>query len=141
MTTEVSETAPTRRNRGWIWFFVVLGFLTTLAALIPLWYNLSQQLTREQLDQALKVLGRANGGGEGSAKLGLHRLLGAKLQALWRRLASTEHDVPTRQQGSNVGEASSLEGALELRHLGIHGAHASEESNVSRHEARVFCAA
>jgi hypothetical protein len=41
-----------RRNRDWIWFFVVLSALGAAAVVIPLVYNLLLQLKPEQLEQA-----------------------------------------------------------------------------------------
>jgi hypothetical protein len=52
-----------RRNRNWIWFFVILSVLGSAAVVIPLVYNLSLQLTPEQLTQARerwRGLGPAN---------------------------------------------------------------------------------
>jgi hypothetical protein len=40
------------RNRDWIWFFAILTVLGTAAVLIPLVYNLSLQLTPDQVTQA-----------------------------------------------------------------------------------------
>jgi hypothetical protein len=40
------------RNRAWVWYFVVLALLTVTAIAVPVWYNLSQQLSREELDRA-----------------------------------------------------------------------------------------
>src|SRR5436190_4259037 len=41
-----------RRNRGWIWFFVVLTVLAVAAVAINWTYNVRQQLTPEQLKTA-----------------------------------------------------------------------------------------
>jgi hypothetical protein len=41
-----------RRSHGWVWFFLVLALLGATALAIELWYNLSQQLTPAQVDQA-----------------------------------------------------------------------------------------
>ena len=41
-----------RRNRRWVWFFLMLALLGATAVTIELWYNLSQQLTPVQIDQA-----------------------------------------------------------------------------------------
>lgn len=76
MAAGASETAPTQRNRGWIWFFVSLALLTTAAAIIPLWFNLSQQLTREQLDQS---------------------------RALWKAKAPADYDLEYVQRGAANG--------------------------------------
>jgi hypothetical protein len=43
-----------RRSRGWLWFFLVLALLGATALAIEMWYNLSQQLTPAQLEQARK---------------------------------------------------------------------------------------
>jgi hypothetical protein len=43
-------TAP-RRSRAWIWFFVALALLAAAAVAIPLWFNLSQQLTADELER------------------------------------------------------------------------------------------
>jgi hypothetical protein len=42
----------TRRNRSWIWFFVIVGILATAAVTIMILFNQSQQLTRVRLDTA-----------------------------------------------------------------------------------------
>lgn len=39
-------------NRGWIWYFVVLGALTLLATSVLVVYNLRQQLKPEELEAA-----------------------------------------------------------------------------------------
>jgi hypothetical protein len=44
-----------RRNRRWIWFFLVLALLGATAVTIELWYNLSQQLTPVQIDRAAEL--------------------------------------------------------------------------------------
>jgi hypothetical protein len=44
-----------RRNRGWIWYFVILTLLAIGATSILVVYNLSQQLTREQFEKARKL--------------------------------------------------------------------------------------
>jgi hypothetical protein len=45
--------APSRgRNRRWIWFFAVLAALGAAAVVIPVVYNLRQQLRPEQLAEA-----------------------------------------------------------------------------------------
>jgi hypothetical protein len=46
------RVARRERNRGWIWFFVVLSVLGAAAVVIPIVYNLSLQLTPEQVAQA-----------------------------------------------------------------------------------------
>ena len=49
-----------RKNRGWVWFFVVLAVLA-VAAVVGNWsYNLSQQLTPDQL-RAAEELWKKNG--------------------------------------------------------------------------------
>jgi hypothetical protein len=47
-----SPFSPRPRNRGWIWFFVALVILAVAAIVIQVRYNLSQQLTRSQLQSA-----------------------------------------------------------------------------------------
>jgi hypothetical protein len=42
-------------NRGWIWYFVILGGLTSLAITVLVLYNLRQQLKPEQLEAARKL--------------------------------------------------------------------------------------
>jgi hypothetical protein len=44
-----------RRNRRWVWFFAVLALLTVAATVTLIVYNLSQQLTREELAKARKL--------------------------------------------------------------------------------------
>lgn len=44
--------AAPRRNRNWIWYFLVLILLCAAAISTMIIYNLSQQLTPEQLEQA-----------------------------------------------------------------------------------------
>jgi hypothetical protein len=41
-----------RRSRAWIGFFVLLVALSLVALVLPIYYNLGQQLRPEQLDQA-----------------------------------------------------------------------------------------
>jgi hypothetical protein len=41
-----------RRPWGWVVFFVVLGGLSLIAVILPILYNLGQQLRQEALDQA-----------------------------------------------------------------------------------------
>src|SRR4051812_7333105 len=45
---------PPRKNRGWIWYFVVVLVLTVTAVVVFIVFNLSQQLTAEQLDTATR---------------------------------------------------------------------------------------
>lgn len=51
----MSTPAAGRTNRGWIWYFVILAFLTVLATTILVVYNLNQQLKPEQLEKAWQV--------------------------------------------------------------------------------------
>jgi hypothetical protein len=44
-----------RRNRGWIWFFVVLVVLTLAAIIIQLCYNPWQSLTPQKLEDAYQL--------------------------------------------------------------------------------------
>jgi hypothetical protein len=46
---------PPRRNRGWIWYFVVLGVLTAVAVGVLLTFNLQQQLKPEQVETARRL--------------------------------------------------------------------------------------
>src|SRR5438067_13251334 len=41
-----------QRNRGWIWFFVILGVLAAAAVTINLLYSARQRLTMDQLRAA-----------------------------------------------------------------------------------------
>jgi hypothetical protein len=41
-----------RRPRRWVWFFLVLALLGATAVTIELWFNLSQQLTPDQIERA-----------------------------------------------------------------------------------------
>jgi hypothetical protein len=49
---ETSPPKPPPPEGSWIWFFVVLSALGVAAVVIPIVYNLSQQLTPEQVAQA-----------------------------------------------------------------------------------------
>ncbi len=55
-----------RRSRIWLWFFAVLAALTAVAAGIEIWFNLSQQLTPQEVEDA---------------------------RALWRRTVPAEYDL------------------------------------------------
>jgi hypothetical protein len=44
-----------RQNRGWIWYFVVLGLLTAVAVGVLLTFNLQQQLKPEQVEAARRL--------------------------------------------------------------------------------------
>ena len=48
-----------QRNRGWIWFFVVLGLLATAAVTINVLYSARQRLTMDQLRAAEDLWDRA----------------------------------------------------------------------------------
>lgn len=50
--TEPTAAPPRGRNRRWIWFFAVLAALGAAAVVIPVVYNLRQQLRPEQLAEA-----------------------------------------------------------------------------------------
>jgi hypothetical protein len=53
MTTPLPDTpSPRSKSRTWIWFFVVLGLLCATAITIIWVYNLSIQLTENQLETA-----------------------------------------------------------------------------------------
>jgi hypothetical protein len=47
-------TQPRRRNRRWVWFFIVTVFLSVLAAAVFIVVNLSLQLTGDELDRAFE---------------------------------------------------------------------------------------
>jgi hypothetical protein len=46
---------PPRRNRGWLWFFLVLFVLTAAASTTLIVYNLKQQLKAEDLEAAWEL--------------------------------------------------------------------------------------
>src|SRR4051794_28293168 len=48
-----------QRNRGWIWFFVVLTILAAAAITINLFYRAAQRLTMDQLRAAQDLWDRA----------------------------------------------------------------------------------
>jgi hypothetical protein len=50
---------PPQQSYRWVWYFVVLGVLTIAACTILVWYNLRQQLKKEDL-QAARVLWKKN---------------------------------------------------------------------------------
>jgi hypothetical protein len=53
---EAMATSPApAKNRGWLWYFILLGFLSILATTILVVYNLQQQLKPEQLEAAQKL--------------------------------------------------------------------------------------
>jgi hypothetical protein len=54
------NTPPARKNRTWIVFLLMLAFLAAGGILVPLWYNLSLQLTPDQV-AAAKQRWQANG--------------------------------------------------------------------------------
>ena len=45
-------TAPPRKNRLWVWFFVFVVTASALVAGFMIWFNLRQQLKPEQLEAA-----------------------------------------------------------------------------------------
>jgi|GEM_PF-1339900 len=47
-----SDSRLPQRNRGWVWFFVILGCLTVAAIVVQVWFNVQQQLTPELLAAA-----------------------------------------------------------------------------------------
>jgi hypothetical protein len=47
-------TSPVKKNRRWIWFFVVVFALAFLATAVLIVFNLAQQLRPEQLEAARK---------------------------------------------------------------------------------------
>jgi hypothetical protein len=54
MSNPTPATAA-RRVPRWVWFFLVLGLLAVIAIIIPLWFNLSQQLRPEDVARARAV--------------------------------------------------------------------------------------
>jgi Family of unknown function (DUF6174) len=44
-----------RRNRGWIWYFVILGVLTVAAVGVLVTFNVQQQLKPEQVEAARRL--------------------------------------------------------------------------------------
>jgi hypothetical protein len=46
------RVSPRGRNRRWVWFFAVLATLGVVAVVIPIVYNLRQQLRPDQLAEA-----------------------------------------------------------------------------------------
>jgi hypothetical protein len=60
-------------NRGWIWYFAIVAILTVVATSILIWFNLSQQLKPEQLEQA---------------------------RALWERHGPMDYDMEYIEKGS-----------------------------------------
>jgi hypothetical protein len=65
-----------RRNRGWIWYFVILALLTITSVTIMIAYNKSQQLKPEQL---------------------------AVARALWAEKGPADYDMEYTQIGSASG--------------------------------------
>ncbi len=47
------QPAGPPRNRGWIWVFVLLAVLGVTVVAVEIWYNAGQQLTPDQVAQAL----------------------------------------------------------------------------------------
>ncbi len=62
-----------RPNRGWIWYFAILAALSVAAIIVLVRFNLSQQLTPEQL---------------------------AAARALWQERGPRNYDLEYNQQGS-----------------------------------------
>jgi hypothetical protein len=60
MSNPPSGTTPKSKNRTWIVFFLMLTFLAGLGIGVPLYYNLSIQLTAQQVADA-KELWRSTG--------------------------------------------------------------------------------
>ena len=46
---------PSRPNRGWIWYFVILAVLSVVAVSLLSFFNLKQQLKPEQLEEAKRL--------------------------------------------------------------------------------------
>jgi len=55
MSASLSDPRPVRKSRRWVWFFVLLGLLGCVAVVVPILYNLSQQLQPEQLEAARRL--------------------------------------------------------------------------------------
>jgi hypothetical protein len=62
-----------RPSRAWIWYFAILAGLTVLSITVLVRYNLAQQLTAAQLDQA---------------------------RALWAKKGPTDYDMELTQTGN-----------------------------------------
>src|SRR5262249_52339010 len=54
MSEEPARTTAPRRNRGWIWYLVIVFALAAVATTTLIVFNLGQQLTPEQLEAARK---------------------------------------------------------------------------------------
>src|SRR5437016_11733117 len=67
---------PPQQSYHWIWYFVVLGVLTVAACTILVWYNLRQQLKKEDLQAA---------------------------RALWKQHRPTDYDLTYTKRGSASG--------------------------------------
>ena len=53
MTPAPAERAAKRPpNRGWLWFFIVVGVLTLGGVALEIWFNHQQQLTLERVERA-----------------------------------------------------------------------------------------
>lgn len=46
---------PSPKNRGWVWYFLVLAVLTAVATTILVVYNLNQQLQAETVERAQQL--------------------------------------------------------------------------------------
>jgi hypothetical protein len=64
------------QSRGWVWFFVVLAILSAVAIGVQVWFNLRQQLTRDQLEAA---------------------------RALWKEKGPADYDLQYTKKGSVSG--------------------------------------
>ena len=67
---------PPQQSYRWVWYFVVLGVLTVSACTILVWYNLRQQLKKEDLQTA---------------------------RALWKQNRPPDYDLTYTKRGSASG--------------------------------------
>lgn len=67
---------PPQQSYRWVWYFVVLGVLTVAACTILVWYNLRQQLKKEDLEAA---------------------------RALWKQHRPADYDLIYTKRGSASG--------------------------------------
>ena len=70
------EMSPPKQSYRWVWYFVVLGVLTVSACTILVWYNLRQQLKKEDLQTA---------------------------RALWKQNRPSDYDLTYTKRGSASG--------------------------------------
>jgi hypothetical protein len=72
-TPSVNSSNGPQPNRGWIWYFGIVGVLAVAAVAGLIWYNRSQQLTPQELAEA---------------------------HARWDRFGPADYDMEYRQTGS-----------------------------------------